>query len=169
MASHELIVSILVFVELALGLSAVPFMAVSYQGFNPCFCGTRPRTSCRTAIAHEHPKFQSLFLWNSPSDKESSRAFAVIRMFQSLFLWNSPSDCELVRRKKNIVCVSILVFVELALGRYSYGIQSRYLGVSILVFVELALGRSKHRGSKIAEDVSILVFVELALGHYIAA
>ena len=88
--------------------------------------------------------------------------------------------------------VSILVFVELALGRkYFCGTWGRY-NVSILVFVELALGPNtvrlkvsagsgfnpcfrgtrprtlSDRQSNLSHCiVSILVFVELALGRHV--
>ena len=37
------LVSILVFVELALGVYVPDLEGVGHLGFNPCFCGTRPR------------------------------------------------------------------------------------------------------------------------------
>ena len=60
--------------------------------------------------------------------------------------------------------VSILVFVELALGVRRWSPWIRLFGVSILVFVELALGDRVGYDISDCQDVSILVFVELALG-----
>ncbi len=59
-------------------------------------------TSCHSVDA-----FQSLFSWNSPSNDASAA------VFQSLFSWNSPSDYSIATCTES---VSILVFVELALG-----------------------------------------------------
>jgi hypothetical protein len=62
--------------------------------------------------------------------------------FQSLFSWNSPSDYTAHLNQRGIVhlYVSILVFVELALGQVLVKCNVRRNLVSILVFVELALG-----------------------------
>ncbi len=86
-------VSILVFVELALGLwISWPPTYRSSDSFNPCFRGTCPRTLPSIVKAV----------------KESG--------FQSLFSWNLPSDDEALDETKDLNNVSILVFVELALG-----------------------------------------------------
>ena len=63
--------------------------------------------------------------------------------------------------------VSILVFLELALGLGARLEDNPYVDVSILVFLELALGLACN-GPARHEDgmVSILVFLELALGHH---
>ena len=47
----------------------------------------------------------------------SAKAHVEDHEFQSLFLWNSPSDCRCDVRPMQIQSVSILVFVELALGQ----------------------------------------------------
>ena len=61
-------------------------------------------------------------------------------------------------------CVSILVFVELALDAHqAEGQLPPSPGVSILVFVELALDVLLWSCGLGGWDVSILVFVELAL------
>ena len=61
--------------------------------------------------------------------------------------------------------VSILVFLELALGRPTDQGAESLSTVSILVFLELALGqRSEEDTDEDADCVSILVFLELALG-----
>ena len=62
-------VSILVFVELALGDSSSARSEDLPVGFNPCFCGTRPRSHTYKIDASQHIGFQSLFLWNSPSER----------------------------------------------------------------------------------------------------
>ncbi len=87
-------VSILVFVEVALGqqLERTPWMSSwsfnpcfrgsrprttgspkplisEKEGFNPCFRGSRPRTSLAGPIGPSQIPFQSLFSWKSPSDR----------------------------------------------------------------------------------------------------
>ena len=136
-------------------------------GFNPCFLGTCPRTF--RAVYN-----RSLDIW-----------------FQSLFSWNLPSDyrCHRSHTTTRSHLVSILVFLELALGPNCLGVVVEslcgfnpcFLGtcprtftlytleylfrVSILVFLELALGRSDGRQHHRYQGVSILVFLELALGR----
>ncbi len=61
-------------------------------GFNPCFRGTRPRTPAYFTNPRGHLEFQSLFSWNSPSDLCRKSPYGTSKS------------------------VSILVFVELALG-----------------------------------------------------
>ena len=61
-------------------------------------------------------------------------------------------------------CVSILVFLELALGLTSRVSPASAWQVSILVFLELALGRFCAGYWLHIVPVSILVFLELALG-----
>ena len=85
-------------------------------------------------------------------------------VFQSLFLWNLPSDISYWKIYRPKCKVSILVFVELALGRERCYGRIWELLVSILVFVELALGRGSTFVITDSRRVSILVFVELALG-----
>jgi len=92
-SSRYLLVSILVFVELALGPNGVVPLPRYVMGFNPCFRGTCPRTLCHVCYADSVPVFQSLFSWNLPSD----------------------INCQSVAVE--IARVSILVFVELALGQ----------------------------------------------------
>jgi len=68
-------------------------------------------------------------------------------MFQSLFSWKSPSDNILMPGIIKHGRVSILVFVEVALG-LSLSIRAGQRGrVSILVFVEVALGPSEIEGA----------------------
>jgi len=46
-------------------------------------------------------------------------------MFQSLFFWNSPSDMpEMFTGEQLMALVSILVFLELAFGRYLAGVAA---------------------------------------------
>ena len=61
-------VSILVFVELALGRGFPSSDVDPNCSFNPCFCGTCPRTLIASNAALNACGFQSLFLWNLPSD-----------------------------------------------------------------------------------------------------
>ena len=72
-------------------------------GFNPCFCGTRPRTVNSGSVKTIFSVFQSLFLWNSLSDYINYSVEIVTMMFQSLFLWNSLSDTAVV---DSIMCPS---------------------------------------------------------------
>ena len=136
----RLMVSILVFVEVALGLDR-PISALSFPaGFNPCFRGSRPRTShivsdkiwalmFQSLFSWKSPSdpndprrtmriimFQSLFSWKSPSDNIAKKLGIVVLEFQSLFSWKSPSDPPRVPQWRAGSCVSILVFVEVALG-----------------------------------------------------
>ncbi len=135
------LVSILVFVELALGRLGTGPEDNVFLSFNPCFRGTCPRTSYRPIPYLLTSMFQSLFSWNLPSDsigrskptwKNSSfnpcfrgtcpRTVGSIAshdtevMFQSLFSWNLPSDYIAHIGHCWSTPVSILVFVELALG-----------------------------------------------------
>ena len=64
--------------------------------------------------------FQSLFSWNSLSDVVGVCLDYFVLMFQSLFSWNSLSDSTvLMDQLEKYEMVSILVFVELALGQTS--------------------------------------------------
>ena len=108
-----------------------------------------------------------------------------------MFSWKSPSDQNPPGPDTRDPEVSILVFVEVALGRASQSMsrspstcfnpcfrgsrprtdgKSRFCRerprVSILVFVEVALGLNSPAGSAPRSVVSILVFVEVALGQY---
>jgi len=103
-------------VELALGPPAGLPVVKSYPGFNPCFRGTCPRTRKRGQAVRKSHKFQSLFSWNLPSDTRVLNYQAQSYWFQSLFSWNLPSDGYIQTRTCGGCSVSILVFVELALG-----------------------------------------------------
>ena len=91
-SSNRSQVSILVFVELALGRSSQPLGSNNQVSFNPCFCGTCPRTLAYSSFRWPGREFQSLFLWNLPSDIDCPCYGRLTVMFQSLFLWNLPSD-----------------------------------------------------------------------------
>jgi len=65
--------------------------------------------------------------------------------------------------------VSILVFLELALGHRTAASPGASRPVSILVFLELALGRLPGHAKVFIGVVSILVFLELALGRQMDA
>ena len=110
--------------------------------------------------------------------------------FNPCFLGTRPRTIPLLASIHLLFAVSILVFVEVALGPWDPGICDGDLHVSILVFVEVALGRPRYhrcrkpctrsfnpcfRGSRPRTlsgapifphrlVVSILVFVEVALG-----
>ena len=132
--------------------------------FNPCFRGSRPRTAMAIIGAGSGSLFQSLFSWKSPSDsvwqglisggKGFNPCFRGSRPrtwlfqheilhsdgFQSLFSWKSPSDSGGLYSLNPAGDVSILVFVEVALGPISWHRKKKRPRVSILVFVEVALG-----------------------------
>jgi len=88
----KLLVSILVFVELAPGLCHKFQHWGALGGFNPCFCGTRARTAVEKCGYDWNPEFQSLFLWNSRPDILNVGVANMNLRFQSLFLWNSRPD-----------------------------------------------------------------------------
>ena len=158
-------VSILVFVELALDDKAYVFYPCDSSCFNPCFRGT-----CSW--------------WMETSTQEVPKASVSILVFVELAL-----DGRIWASLANNEYVSILVFVELALDERlprmalwsGMGFNPCFRGtcswwegrraecahgcrVSILVFVELALDEIFQWGTQtMAWHVSILVFVELAL------
>ena len=69
------------------------------------------------------------------------RANNLGRSFNPCFRGTRPRTFWLTKDKRSSLrLVSILVFVELALGRYDPTIYTLKDAVSILVFVELALG-----------------------------
>ena len=109
-------VSILVFVELALGHYRADRLWTVNHRFNPCFRGTRPRTANLVKGQKADLSFNPCFRGTRPRTKKMEGSFGLVRMFQSLFSWNSPSDRSGHRRHRHDQAVSILVFVELALG-----------------------------------------------------
>ena len=84
--------------------------------------------------------FQSLFSWNSPSDDEVELVKLHVDGFNPCFRGTRPRTA-LAANIGTITRVSILVFVELALGQPRIDKIYQHGPVSILVFVELALGR----------------------------
>ena len=159
-------VSILVFVEVALGHPGAGTAAIELTCFNPCFRGSRPRTQAVREMTEESNCFNPCFRGSRPRTVNINRVFFISSLFQSLFSWKSPSDFHATPNKFLGVIVSILVFVEVALGLIDIRIAddkevgfnpcfrgSRprtqeptilpgHLRVSILVFVEVALGLS---------------------------
>jgi len=115
-------------VEVALGLYYCKGCRAVKRGFNPCFRGSRPRTLEIERIDEEELEFQSLFSWKSPSDMQGIFLDLGFSKFQSLFSWKSPSDIGHNRPKKGWTEVSILVFVEVALGRPEWGTTSLPVG-----------------------------------------
>ncbi len=120
------LVSILVFVELALGPNPLVYIQLLHYGFNPCFRGTRSRTSMMGR--------------NGPVKMVSILVFVELALGRSRCIASVP-----------FWPVSILVFVELALGLLRPGPARTALNVSILVFVELALGHGQYAKSNPAE------------------
>ena len=92
----DAMVSILVFVELALGDDRAVTISNLPNSFNPCFCGTRPRSPC-----DEHPDdprvygFNPCFCGTRPRRQAHLPDIDLPCEFQSLFLWNSPSEIAL--------------------------------------------------------------------------
>ena len=84
--------------------------------------------------------------------------------FNPCFLGTRPRTPISLSARPALGIVSILVFLELALGRQPSRDLSPHLPVSILVFLELALGLGGVPSNMIFSVVSILVFLELALG-----
>ena len=109
-------VSILVFVELALGAHIVGYIFKDFLSFNPCFCGTRPRRLNSSIVSSEVCCFNPCFCGTRPRSFFVVDRAAIEHVFQSLFLWNSPSETILWYLIAVTQPVSILVFVELALG-----------------------------------------------------
>jgi len=164
-----------------------------HASFNPCFRGTCPRTTAaermgtldlqvsilvfvelalgpRSMLPDQDfsVEFQSLFSWNLPSDLIMHCAtFRRWRQFQSLFSWNLPSDYRPTEELTFGVVVSILVFVELALG--PVGTVSKLpLHISFNPCFRGTCPRTAFwwGGVDLCLSVSILVFVELALGPW---
>ena len=159
--------------------------------FNPCFLGTCPRTCLADIrIRSKHQGFNPCFLGTCPRTQRSCFLACRYVWFQSLFSWNLPSDGHANGYDRFLDRVSILVFLELALGPISWNsalsasvcfnpcflgtcprtltsmkTSSSGLSVSILVFLELALGLDEISAYVEGWEVSILVFLELALGH----
>ena len=143
--SDDRYVSILVFVEVALGRPELALDIQEHTSFNPCFRGSRPRTLRGGVCDPTSSQFQSLFSWKSPSDSMHEGKDKMAYTFQSLFSWKSPSDP--------------------AARSQSYGPS----GFQSL-FSWKSPSDPAHCGDAGSGDqsVSILVFVEVALGHWFA-
>ena len=102
---RPMVVSILVFVELALGQCCLLAGRADQVGFNPCFCGTRSRT------IHYGGKYMITRSVSILVFVELALGrLLVLRVlssfvFQSLFLWNSLSD-----NARRVVCIGHHVF-----------------------------------------------------------
>ena len=119
-------------------------IAEANKGFNPCFLGTCPRTYEVIDIEDgNYLLFQSLFSWNLPSDSLTRRCpIAMIpgMMFQSLFSWNLPSDDRSSHRDPSRWnCFNPCFLGTCPRTVIAISMDSEIL-VSILVFLELALG-----------------------------
>ena len=97
------------------------WMIVIVGQFQSLFSWNSPSDDAQEATAIFDSLFQSLFSWNSPSDFDDNTESGLAEMFQSLFSWNSPSDIMLSSLLWRPAYVSILVFVELALGLHRQG------------------------------------------------
>jgi len=134
-------VSILVFLELALGSGRESVLIGYCRCFNPCFLGTCPRI--RPGVGADR----------------------ILPMFQSLFSWNLPSDGIRAKRTETELSVSILVFLELALGLGCGTLHPlRVLGFNPCFLGTCPRMRYVQEGPERTLHVSILVFLELALG-----
>ncbi len=159
------VVSILVFVELALGPEFVPALHIEPRSFNPCFRGTCPRTGLEGPPPAAQRRvsilvFVELALGRYHSNCRLLRLFC----FNPCFRGTCPRTLTQSMRKVGMNC-----FNPCFRGTCPRTITSIEDGfwrqVSILVFVELALGRYTPTSMQLSTFVSILVFVELALGQ----
>ena len=90
-------------------------------------------------------------------------------LFQSLFSWNLPSDFALHHAGQvSISPVSILVFLELALGPFVIVSICRQTACFNPCFLGTCPRTPDTRafGQGVGKAVSILVFLELALGRH---
>jgi len=85
--------------------------------FQSLFSWNLPSDTGSVSSSSTTNKFQSLFSWNLPSDGIVDPELRALVEFQSLFSWNLPSDKIKINGSATIGSVSILVFVELALGQ----------------------------------------------------
>src|SRR3990172_4290772 len=135
----EDVVSILVFMEVALQHRPRGWRYLKRRSFNPCFYGSGSTAITADLIRCLSEGFQSLFLWK----------------------WLYSLHRRGHNRRDGVV--SILVFMEVALQQLCHCLSPCLLFVSILVFMEVAL---QHRHAYEEEPgvlVSILVFMEVAL------
>ena len=134
-------VSILVLLEIGLGVHIFFLMINKTNGFNPCFVGNRSGSPQAFLKALMSISFQSLFCWKSVWEsaplfimhiiKDSfnpcfvgnrSGSFVTCPMpyynfqFQSLFCWKSVWEGTGISRHLRLYRVSILVLLEIGLG-----------------------------------------------------
>ena len=115
-------VSILVFVEVALGHLINEIIGAAGSSFNPCFRGSRPRTIFSAPFFPTVTCFNPCFRGSRPRTPLQLLSVLGVDEFQSLFSWKSPSDVFSHSGHRAWTEVSILVFVEVALGRYGGGL-----------------------------------------------
>ena len=177
--------------ELALGLCPTESIAFAFLWFQSLFSWNLPSDSeLGRLLLRRETGFQSLFSWNLPSDDDPKTGDTFLSLFQSLFSWNLPSDIAIQCCSAGRSTVSILVFVELALGRSAPSIRSigtrrfnpcfrgtcpRTSNGDKVVSLKYCFNpcfrgtcpRTRQgRAANPPGGVSILVFVELALGRY---
>ena len=110
-------VSILVFVEVALGPYINLPAADSSIMFQSLFSWKSPSDWFPDSIASARlPCFNPCFRGSRPRTLSFLSVCMVAMLFQSLFSWKSPSDFKTEQVASVHVLVSILVFVEVALG-----------------------------------------------------
>ncbi len=117
---QTILVSILVFLELALRAASRSGAGLWQKSFNPCFLGTCPQSTVLVRACRRPPGFNPCFLGTCPQSLSRSQ-------------YTFPA-CT----------VSILVFLELALRVPTLTIEPLSRSVSILVFLELALRGYEH-------------------------
>ncbi len=113
-------VSILVFVELALGPGTRNSGNHSTLPFQSLFSWNLPSDYSKPGHSKPGSGFQSLFSWNLPSDANPDKAQErAITSFNPCFRGTCPRTIMYTRSCALFMIVSILVFVELALGPFS--------------------------------------------------
>ena len=113
--SHQHRVSILVFVELALECQTGPRSKGLYYVSILVFVELALEFYQVAGITHQNVMFQSLFSWNLLLNGVLLFEFVAKSGFQSLFSWNLLLNVFRFGIIFTYYCVSILVFVELAL------------------------------------------------------
>ena len=185
----SILVSILVFVEVALGPSWAGPPSLTQSGFNPCFRGSRPRTQASSLSASPFWGFNPCFRGSRPrthtvaslskiGDEVSILVFVEVALglgirylsahrsvlFQSLFSWKSPSDS---------VVLSLFHLFTLCFNPCFCGSRPRTISLtssepSIRSFNPCFRGSRPRtlicHATGVRHGVSILVFVEVALG-----
>ncbi len=109
-------VSILVFVELALGLAEATALGGLLECFNPCFRGTCPRTLTGTRLGAGWRVSILVFVELALGQRRLFRSASGRTRFNPCFRGTCPRTrcCPAENSCQDLV--SILVFVELALG-----------------------------------------------------